>query len=259
MRRILLALPLAAAAAALAILAEPGPLGAALSSVISAGDLPLRPRVLAVVETSAPPTPLDAALILRATLRFDPDRVTFLDPLAGDEGRPVLDSKLADAKAPVAFAASSPGRTPPKNPIAARWVERIPFDRLMLRAERSERGEITADLDNLFRGREIAVQMAGAAGAVDLAAARNGLVETPPRPELSWVAVALAGSLPWWRGGRLHRALAALGVACAWLLLAFAIHPQSHLVLPLAAMLSLPLLALVPVPLHEIEQRKLPA
>lgn len=246
MRRILAAIPLAAAAAAIAIFVEPGPIGAALRAGIGADALPPHPEIVAVVETPAPPSPLDAALILRATLRFQPRGVTFFDPLAGPEGRALLEAKLGETSIPIQFAAPAKEITVPASlPDAGRWTERITFDRLMVRTERGDRGEISADLDRLFRDRWIAVQTPGGNGAAELALALNHY--RPPTVPLgaAWVAVALAASLPWWRLGRAHRGLAALGLTCAWLLLVLALIP-SHVAVPFAGMLVLPLLALIP-------------
>lgn len=246
MRRILPAILLAAIAAAIALCVEPTSIGAALRSGIGADPVPPHPEIVAVIETSAPPSPLDAALILRATLRFHPKGVTFFDPLVGVEGRALLQSKLDETHVPIQFAAAGKGITVPsvaRDP--GRWTEQIPFDRLMVRTERGDRGEIAADLDHLFHGRWIAVQTAGETGAAKLARALNDY--RPPGVPLwsAWVAVALAASLPWWRMRRVHRAMTALGLTCGWLLLVLAMIP-SHVAIPFAGMLALPLLAVIP-------------
>jgi hypothetical protein len=149
------------------------------------------------------------------------------------------------------------------HPLAASFVDRIAFDQLMLKTERSEQGAIGAGLDRLFRGRLIAVQTANGTDAIRLAALRNGLTECPPPIWLTAGFVLLVVTLPWWRGGRGHRVALALGVSCAAALLALAVYQEWRILLPLAAVALLPLLAIIPGAAarrsDKVEERKLPA
>jgi hypothetical protein len=139
------------------------------------------------------------------------------------------------------------------NPLAAKFIERITLDRLMVRAERSEHGEITVDLDNLFHGRLIAVQTANGNGATLLAALQNGLIEAPAPAWVTYVAVLLAASLPWWRAGRFPRCLVALLATGWWLLIALDAYQEARIVVPILPALLLPFLALIPRSSHETE------
>jgi hypothetical protein len=253
MRRLGLALLLAAVAAAVAYF---DPLAEWSRASLAAVTLP-RLQTITAIETTGAATPLDAALVLRAVLRYGPKSVAFLDPLAGDDGMPLLISKLGDARMPVEFAADTKlprmarVATLPAMPshrmdaFAGRYVERVTLDQVMIRTERSERGEIAIALDNLFRNRVVAVETTGGQRSARFAAALNGLAaaEFPPA---GWAAVLIAATLPWWRAGRFARAFAALGVTCACLLLALSVYAQFHVAIPLTATLLLPFLALIP-------------
>ncbi len=209
---------------------------AGITAAISIFQYPKSPSIVTVIETDGPASPLDAALILRATMRYAPISITFLDPLAGEEGRPLLRSKLEDAKTPVAFSVPAGATIVP-----SQAVRTISFDRLMVRTERSERGEVNADLDGLFRQRRVVVRGAHAAEPLRLAGITPG-----GSIVFGVVAVMLAASLPWWRFSRANRVLAAVAAACAWLLLALAVWQEFGLVAPVAAVAVLPLLALIP-------------
>jgi hypothetical protein len=132
---------------------------------------------------------------------------------------------------------------PELGPFAANYVTRMNFGELMVRTERSEHGEIGADLDTLFRGRWVAVQLAGERGAVCLAALLNGLVENPPPAGLVTLGILLGVCVPWWP--RRGRVLAACGAGCAWALMALAFYAEFHFVSPLFPVFLLPVLALV--------------
>jgi hypothetical protein len=126
-------------------------------------------------------------------------------------------------------------------PQAARYVARVGFDELMVRTERSERGEIGAGLDAALRGRWVAVQLAGGRGAICLAALSNGLVEAPSPFGLATLGILLVVSVPLWpRNGRV---LAACGASAMWALLALAFYKEFHFVAPLFPVPLLPLLA----------------
>ncbi|MDD5199529.1 MAG: hypothetical protein PHC88_06960 [Terrimicrobiaceae bacterium] len=335
MRRRLWALLFAVIAAAAAWF-EGGPFGSPGRAWLGASGLPSNPETIAAVEVPATAErgigALDAALVLRAVLRFAPKGIAFLDPIASGDGMPLLTSKLGDAKLPVVFTANAggivlpditiapgvprlpviPAAVPPGhsvgcaapsgpgvlvigrsadravpssalqllldvdrgptlsgkvpgmirggmivapvnvagrsavNSLAARFVERISLDRLLVRTEQSERGEIVADLSNLFRDRLIAVEIAGGGGAIGLAALRDNLADAEAPPAWSGFGVLLVASLPWWRQSRMNRMLAALAAACGWLLLAMALYQQFRIVIPLSVAPLLPLLALIP-------------
>lgn len=132
------------------------------------------------------------------------------------------------------------------NPLAARYVRSVTLDQLMLRTERSERGEISADLTTLFQGRLVAIQTAGENRALGLAALRNNLAESPFSAGVEWIGLLVVAMLPWWRSSRINRALFALGVSCAWLLLALAIYQEFRIAMPISIAVALPLLALIP-------------
>jgi hypothetical protein len=129
--------------------------------------------------------------------------------------------------------------------FAANYVTRVNFGELMVRTERSEHGEIGADLDALFRGRWVAVQLAGERGVLCLAALMNGLVENPPPVGLATLGILLAVCVPLWP--RRGRVLAACGAACIWALMALAFYAEFHFVAPLFPASLLPVLALVSV------------
>lgn len=129
--------------------------------------------------------------------------------------------------------------------FAANHVTRMNFGELMVRMERSEHGEIGADLDALFRDRWVGVQLAGERGAVCLAALMNGLVENPPPVGLATLGILLAVCVPLWP--RRGRVLAACGAACIWALMALAFYAEFHFVAPLFPVSLLPVLALVSV------------
>ncbi len=147
------------------------------------------------------------------------------------------------------------------NPLARRFVRHISLDQLMLRTERSEQGAIGVGLEDLFRGRLIAVQYSGDGQAAGVAALRNRLAEIPSPANWEWIALLLVATLPWWPGSRIHRALFAVGVGCSWLLLALAIYQEFRIVLPISIALLLPLLGLIPSRqrANKIERRESPA
>lgn len=199
------------------------------------------PPPIAVIETSAPPTPMEAALVLRAVTRFHPQSVTFLDPLSGSDGAPLLRSRLADEKIPVQFASATPPPSTKTPPPAGR----ISLDQLLLRIERSERGEISLDLDARFAGRAVYVVTAG----TNVAPRSNALPRVKfsgPPPWAGWIGVALAASLPWWPLRRSSRALTALAVCALWLLAAVTAQSEFGVSLPVTFAPALPLLALIP-------------
>lgn len=132
---------------------------------------------------------------------------------------------------------------PAPGPHVGDYVARMNFGELMVRTERSEHGEIGADLDALFRGRWVAVQLAGERGADCLAALLNGLVENPPPVGLAALGILLAVCVPLWP--RRGRVLAACGAACAWALMALAFYAEFHFVVPLFPVSLLPVLAIV--------------
>jgi len=334
MKRARVALRLAVFTLAVALFVEPGPIGVTVRKWMVSLALATPPETIAVIETDKPATALDAALALRAILRYEPKGIVFLDPLTNLNGLPLLLSKLGDARQPIAFTtnaglpplsgikigsevpslsgdggfappdrsagcepsvvvgrngnhavASSPltlllavNHIPPAaargivpgtihsgpvvapvnstgqatiNPLTAKAIERITLDRLMVRSERSERGEITVDLDNLFRERLVAVQVAGGRGATLLAALQNGFAESPAPPWVAYLGVLLAASLPWWRVRRFHRCLLALLATGWWLLVALAAYQEFRIVMPILPALLLPLLALIPRSSHE--------
>jgi hypothetical protein len=147
---------------------------------------------------------------------------------------------------------------PVLGPFAANPVTRMNFGELMVRTERSEHGEIGADLDALFRGRWVAVQLAGGRGADCLAALLNGLVENSPPVGLAALGLLLAACVPLWP--RRGRVLAACGAACAWALMALAFYADFHFVAPLFPVLLPPVLAIFSkAASHKPEQRELAA
>lgn len=336
MRRRLWAVLFAAIAAAAARF-EGGPSGAPGRAWLGASGLRSNPEAVTVVEINPPAGggrigALDAALVLRAVLRFAPKGIAFLDPIASGDSMALLSSKLGDANVPVVFTANAGGTALPEvaiasgvprlpaipaavprghsvgcaapsgpgvlvigrsadhavpssalrllieidqtpnvrgrvpgviragrivapvnlagrsavNPLAARFVERISLDRLLVRTEQSERGEIVADLSNLLRDRLIAVEIAGGRGALGLAALRDNLADEEASPAWAALGVLLAASLPWWRQSRMNRVLGALGAGCAWLLLAMALYQQFRILIPLSVAPLLPLLAPIP-------------
>ncbi|MGH8046437.1 MAG: hypothetical protein ACREKL_04255 [Chthoniobacterales bacterium] len=100
---------LLAALAAVAVTFEAGSTGAPVrnffSAWLGANAVPETPGIIAVVEIpQANGIPaLDAALILRAVMRYDPRAVAFLVPVRLDGNEPLLASKLAASKIPVTF------------------------------------------------------------------------------------------------------------------------------------------------------------
>jgi hypothetical protein len=209
------------------------------------------PPAVTVIETAGPATPLDAALILRAIFRYSPKSVTFLDPLAGEDGRSFLDSKLADTKVPVSIGAGS-AKTGSGKPLPDS-VPSISFDGLMVRTERSERGEVSLDLDGLFRNRAVLVERTGGGGVAQM------IPEEPwARPVWKWSSVLLAASLPWWPFGRVERGLIALGVGCGWGLLGMALQQELGVALPWIYLPLLAIFAVIPADLHlrKVQQRK---
>jgi hypothetical protein len=140
------------------------------------------------------------------------------------------------------------GRTE-ANPLAARALERIDCGALLVRTEQSERGEIGAGLDALFRDRWVAMQLAGKSGAATLAAALNDLTETTS-PWVGAVGVLLVACVALFpcRG----RFLAACGVSAFWALMALACWQQFHLAAPWFPVPLAPALALLIPPRRAI-------
>lgn len=334
MKRARVALRLAVVTLAVALFVEPGPVGDTARKWMTSAVSSAPSETVTVIETEKPASALDAALALRAILRYQPKGIVFLDPITNLNGLPLLLSKLGDATQPITFTtnaglpplsgirigaaasslsgdggfappdrsagcepsvvvgrsgkhavASSPlalllavnhlspaaarGAVPgtihagpvvaPVNaaghatidPLAVHAIERITLDRLMVRSERSEHGEITVDLDNLFHARLVAVQAAGGSGATLLAALQTGLAESPAPPWAAYLGVLLAASLPWWRASRFHRCLLAVLATGWWLLIALAAWQEFHIVVPILPALLLPLLAWIPRSSHE--------
>jgi hypothetical protein len=131
------------------------------------------------------------------------------------------------------------GRTA-TNPLAALALERIDCGALLVRTEQSERGEIGAGLDTLFRDRWVAVQLAGKSGAATLAAVLNNLAEStlPWTGAAGVLVVVVMAFLP-----RRGRFLAACGVSCCWALMALACWREFHLASPWFPVLLAPVLA----------------
>jgi hypothetical protein len=140
------------------------------------------------------------------------------------------------------------GRTE-ANPLAARALERIDCGALLVRTEQSERGEIGAGLDALFRDRWVAVQLAGKSGAATLAAALNNLAETTS-PWAGAVGVLLVAGLAFLP--RRGRFLAACGAGCLWALMALACWREFHLASPWFPVLLAPALAVLIPPRRTI-------
>jgi hypothetical protein len=334
MKRTGVALCFAILALAISLFVEPGPAGDFCRKWMVAAAAATPPETIAVIETAKPASALDAALVLRAILRYQPKGIVLLDPLTDLGGLPLLLSKLGDAQQPITFTtnaglpplpgvaidgaipslstdggfappdrlagcepslvvgrsgnhavASSPlalllavNHLPPAavrgavpgtihagpvvvplnaagqatlDPLAAKWTERITLDRLMVRSERSEHGEITVDLDNLFHGRLVAVQTLGGRGATFLAALQNGLAESAAPPWVAGLGILLVASLPWWRVSRFHRCLLALLATGWWLLVALEAWQEFRIVMPILPALLLPLLAWIPRGSHE--------
>ncbi len=129
------------------------------------------------------------------------------------------------------------------NPQAKNAVERMGLESLLMREERSERGEIGADLDAFFRGRWVVVQIVGAQGATCLAGLLNGFVETSPPAWISVLGVVLVmGVQGFPERRRMAGACFASGV---WLVLALAIYGEFHFVVPLFPAIVMPLIAVV--------------
>lgn len=128
------------------------------------------------------------------------------------------------------------------NPLATRILERIDCGALLVRTEQSERGEIGAGLDTLFRDRWIAVQLAGQSGAATLAAALNNLTETssPWAAAAGVLVIACVAFFP-----RRGRFLMACGASCLWALMALACWRQFHLAPPWFPVPLAPALALL--------------
>lgn len=133
-------------------------------------------------------------------------------------------------------------------PSAARFLERITLGDLLLRTEHSEEGEISTDLDTIFRSRIVAVQLAGGMQPAGLAGLFNHLLTTTTvSPALALAGIVIAASLPWWSIRRRERWILALIVSCSWALLALALFGEFALAAPLSIAFLLPVLALVPV------------
>ena len=225
---------------------------------------PAHPQYVTAVQMpdSGKPIPsLDAALILRAALRYSPKEIVFLVPIEKSDAASALSSQLSDAKAPVSFSPPKDDGAPVVGAVAARYVRRIDFGQLMVRNEQSEQGTIGGNLDALFRDSVVVVQSAWDKGALRIAALANRLTEQPAPPWIYVLCVLPALTLPWWRGSRQMRFLFALVAACGWLLIAQAVYQEFQIPMPLLAMLLLPLPALIPsaTSANKAEQGKLPA
>jgi hypothetical protein len=342
MKRIGLALVFAIIAAA-GILAEVrSPAWPAIQAWMIANAGPTDPVPITVVEIGSSAQSgaigsLDAALVLRSVLPYEPKGIVFLDPIARDSEASLLEAKLVDARTPVVFtsdrdlsplphvaatstipevlpsrawvpAGFSAGceraasgqqvalvgregeRAVPSNvlrfflaangvplnsvhgavpgilqagkyalpvdaggwsifePRAARLLGRITFSDLLLRTEHSEEGEISTDLDAMFRSRVIAVQLAGGMQPDGLAALFNHLLTTGTVS--LWLVLAgavLAASLPWWSVRRRDRVLLALIASCWWVLLGLALFAEFALAAPLSVAVLLPIMALFPM------------
>jgi hypothetical protein len=144
------------------------------------------------------------------------------------------------------------------SPLSERRVESMDFDALMMRVERSERGEIGADLDAFFRGRWLVVQLAGSRGAACLSGLLNGFVETSPPVWIPVLGVLLVmGAQEFPKRRRVAGACVASGV---WLILALTIYGEFRFVVPLFPVVAMPLIALLTVVFSkERQHRKLPA
>ncbi len=131
------------------------------------------------------------------------------------------------------------------NPSAPPLVESIALDDLMVRTERSERGIISPDLEEFFRGRVVAcgIGESGARGAIALAAVMNELLELPAPAWSGFVLALVAASLPWWRMPRFERVAWAVIAAAVWALLAIAFYQEYRVIVPLSVSLLLPLIA----------------
>ncbi len=195
-----------------------------------------------VIETPAAPTPMEAALILRAVMRYEPRSVTFIDPLAGGDGEPLLRAKLAEAAVPVTFRPEPPDAVEgaPKPPP----ISRLALDQLLLRVERTEQGLPDAELDALFRGRPVYVETEGGTLTPRVA---TRVIPSRHVGWPGWLGALLVASLPWWRVGGLNRFLVATAVASGWVLGVIGLQAQWNLVIPFAFTPLLPLLALMPV------------
>ncbi len=113
MNRILSAAAIAGLCVA-AIVFERSPQGASWrgfsTEILAANAIPQKPERITAIDVPRSGdgmSALDAALILRATLRYEPQGIGFLIPIApGAEGA-LLSSKLEDARIPVAFTAGA--------------------------------------------------------------------------------------------------------------------------------------------------------
>ncbi len=85
---------------------------------------PLQATFVPIGNSDETVTALDAALVLRAVERFNPQSVVFLNPIAADTNRPLLESKLRDARFPVIFSATS-GLIPLANVSASDRVTEV--------------------------------------------------------------------------------------------------------------------------------------
>ena len=76
---------------------------------LAANALPVQTEEITAIEMSPPAKdirPLDAALVLRAVLRYAPRAIVFLDPIGADADPTLLASKLSEAKIPVVLTAN---------------------------------------------------------------------------------------------------------------------------------------------------------
>lgn len=114
MNRISSAIVIAAISLA-AIFFETGPQGASVRAAstewLAANALPKHPEKVTAIEVASnggKMSALDAALVLRAILRYQPKGLAFLAPIAAGGESALLASKLEDAKLPVVFTSGGP-------------------------------------------------------------------------------------------------------------------------------------------------------
>jgi len=104
MRRPFVALLLGALAAAMIALGARPAARAFFTGWLGANAIPASPEKVAAIEVPQDKiSAMDAALILRAVLRYEPRGVSFLVPIQLDGKESLLAAKLAEAKTPVTF------------------------------------------------------------------------------------------------------------------------------------------------------------
>ncbi len=183
---------------------------------------------------------LDAALLLRAVEGFSPRAVVFADPVAGGANAALLKSKQAGVTFPVVF--TGRGQVLPEDLGTGDGAEeRVNFGDLMVEKTRGERGMISPALDSLFRGRVVVCELAGEEGG-------GGVVVASRVSGENWwwgiLPVIVVGSVPFWRGGRFDRLVAAVILVGCWLLGALAVGEEFGVVLPVMAAGFLPVVCL---------------